>query len=211
MVKGKIRVAGAKGREFVYEERCRRLVGANSEGIPDDEAETAQSRQPQKHEQFADRHCVMNLTKWSPFAKWDPFKEMEELTHRLAPWLGRETLRGNSQNENMTVTEWVPPVDITEDEKEYVITAELPDVKKENVKVTVENGQVAISGERKFEREEKDRKYHRIERSYGTFMRSFALPDAANAESVAADFKDGVLKVHIQKSERIRPKTITVN
>jgi HSP20 family protein len=154
---------------------------------------------------------VMNLTKWSPFAKWDPFKEMEEFTHRLAPWLGRESLRGNSQNENMTVTEWVPPVDITEDEKEYVITAELPDVKKENVKVTVENGHLVISGERKFEREEKDRKYHRIERSYGTFMRSFALPDVANAENVGADFKDGVLKVRIPKSEKVRPKSITVN
>jgi HSP20 family protein len=153
----------------------------------------------------------MNLTKWSPFAKWDPFKDMEEITNRLAPWLGRETLRGNGQNENMTVTEWVPLVDITEDEKEYVVTAELPEVKKEDVKVTVENGQLAISGERKFEREDKDRKYHRIERSYGTFIRSFALPDTANAEKVMAEFKDGVLKVRIPKSEKVRPKHVTVN
>ena len=153
----------------------------------------------------------MNLTKWSPFAKWDPFKEMEEMTNRLAPWLGRETLHGNSQNENMTVTEWVPLVDITEDEKQYVITAELPEVKKEDVKVTVENGRLAIAGERKFEHEEKDRKYHRIERSYGTFRRSFALPDTANAENVLAEFKDGVLKVRIPKSEKVRPKTVTVS
>jgi HSP20 family protein len=153
----------------------------------------------------------MNLTKWSPFAKWDPFKDMEEITHRLAPWLGRESLRGNGQNETMTVTEWLPLVDITEDEKEYVITAELPEVKKEDVKVTVENGQLAISGERKFEREEKHRKYHRVERSYGTFMRSFALPDSANAENVLAEFKDGLLKVRIPKSEKVRPKTVTVS
>ena len=155
----------------------------------------------------------MNLTKWSPFAKWDPFKDMEEITNRLAPWLGRETLRGNSQNENMTVTEWIPPVDIAEDEKEYLITAELPEVKKEDVKVTVEHGRLVISGERKFEREEKekDRKYHRIERSYGTFLRSFALPDTATSENVVAEFKEGVLRVRIPKSEKMRPKTVTVN
>ena len=154
----------------------------------------------------------MNLTKWSPFAKWDPFKDMEEITNRLAPWLGRETLRGNSQNENMTVTEWMPPVDIAEDEKEYLITAELPEVKKEDVKVTVDNGRLVISGERKFEREEKekDRKYHRIERSYGTFIRSFAFPDTATSENVVAEFKDGLLKVRIPKSEKMRPKSVTV-
>ena len=152
----------------------------------------------------------MNLTKWTPFAKWDPFKEMEELTTRLAPWLGREARPGPGQNETMTVTEWVPLVDITEDDKEYVIKAELPEVKREDVKVTVEDGRLCISGERKFEKEEKDKKYHRVERSYGSFLRAFALPEAVSPERVVAEFKDGVLLVHVPKDEKARPKSVDV-
>jgi HSP20 family protein len=100
-------------------------------------------------------------------------------------------------------------VDISEDDKEYVITAELPEVKKEEVKVTVENGVLTITGERRFEKEEK-KKYHRVERYYGSFARIFALPDDGDAAKVNAEFKDGVLKVHIAKSEAARPKQIEV-
>jgi len=82
----------------------------------------------------------------------------------------------------MTVADWSPLVDITEDEKEYVIKTDLPEVKKEDVKVTVENGIVTITGERKLEKEEKGKRYHRIERSYGNFVRSFSLPDDADAK-----------------------------
>jgi HSP20 family protein len=155
---------------------------------------------------------VMNLTRWSPFTKWDPFKEMEELTNRLAPWLGAEGRLGAHQNEMMTVTQWVPLVDITEDEKEYLIKTELPEVKKEDVKVSVENGRLSISGERKFEKEEKekDRKYHRIERSYGSFLRSFTLPDIAKADQVMAEFKDGVLLVHVPKAAKAAAKSVDV-
>jgi HSP20 family protein len=103
-----------------------------------------------------------------------------------------------------------PLVDITEDEKEYVIKAELPEVKKEDVKVSVENGTVAISGERKFEKEEKGRKYHRVERAYGSFMRSFTLPEGAAGDKVSADFKEGVLTVHLPKSPEAKPKAIDV-
>jgi HSP20 family protein len=101
-------------------------------------------------------------------------------------------------------------VDITEDEKEYLIKAELPEVKKEDVKVTVENGVLTMTGERKFEKEQKDKKYHRIERSYGSFMRSFSLPEAAAGDKVSAEFKDGVLKVHLPKSPEAKPKSIDV-
>ncbi|MGB9601732.1 MAG: Hsp20/alpha crystallin family protein, partial [Limisphaerales bacterium] len=87
---------------------------------------------------------------------------------------------------------------------------ELPEVKKDDVKVTVENGVLTISGERKFEKEEKGVRYHRIERSYGYFARSFSLPEDADAEKVSAEFKDGVLKVHVAKSEKARPKQIEV-
>ena len=110
----------------------------------------------------------------------------------------------------MRVTEWAPAVDITEDDKEYLVTAELPQVRKENVKVTVENGILSISGERKFEKEEKGKKYHRIERSYGSFLRSFDLPDDADPTKVDAKFSDGILNVHVAKSESAQPKQIEI-
>ena len=123
--------------------------------------------------------------------------------------LGSQRL-GNGKEETMTVTQWLPLVDITEDDKEYLIKAELPDLRKEEVKVTVEGGVLTISGERKFEKEEKDKKYHRIERSYGNFLRSFTLPDGADGSKVNAEFKDGVLRVHLAKSEKALPKQIEV-
>jgi HSP20 family protein len=143
--------------------------------------------------------------------RWDPFKEMEDLQSRFATLCGLTPARpGNGGQELMTITEWTPSVDIIEDEKEWLVKADLPEVKKEDVKVTVENGVLTITGERKFEKEEKDKKYHRIERSYGNFLRSFTLPDGADGSKVAAEFKDGVLKVHLPKSEKATPKAIEV-
>jgi HSP20 family protein len=129
---------------------------------------------------------------------------------RLATLFGRAPLRKNGDKEVMTVAEWAPLVDITEDEKEYVIKAELPEVKKEDVKLTVHDDVLSISGERKYEKEEKGKKYHRVERAYGSFTRSFTLPEDADASKVAADYKDGVLKVHLPKSEKAKPKSIEV-
>jgi len=143
--------------------------------------------------------------------RWDPFKELDELQNRLSPFFGRAPVRRqNGEQENMTVAEWAPLVDIAEDDKEYLIKAELPDVKKDEVKVTVENGVLTITGERKFEKEEKGKKYHRVERAFGSFVRSFTLPDDADANKVNAEFKDGVLKVHVAKSEAAKPKQIEV-
>lgn len=142
---------------------------------------------------------------------WDPFKELDELQNRLSTLLGRPpTRRKEGGKEAMTVAEWAPLVDITEDDKEYLIKAELPEVKKEDVKVTVENGVLTITGERKFEKEEKGRKYHRIERAYGSFARSFTLPDDADPDKVNAEFNHGVLKVHLAKSEAAKPRQIEV-
>ncbi len=112
--------------------------------------------------------------------------------------------------EALTVAQWSPLVDITEDEKEYLIKAELPDVKKEDVRLTVENDVLAISGERTFEKEEKGKKYHRIERAYGSFVRSFTLPEDADGSRVTADFKDGMLQVHLPKSQKAKPKAIEI-
>ena len=142
--------------------------------------------------------------------RWDPFKEMDELNKRLNSFFNLPPSRLSNGKEAMTVAEWSPLVDITEDDKEYLIKAELPEVRKEDVKVTVENGVLSITGQRKFEKEEKDKRYHRVERAYGSFTRSFTVPDDADDAKVSAEFKDGVLAVRLAKNERARPKSIEV-
>src|SRR5712672_3488689 len=141
--------------------------------------------------------------------RWEPLREMEEIQDRLSTLFGRPLRRGNGREE-ITLPEWTPLADITEDEKEYLIKTELPDLKREDVKVTVENGVLTISGERKFEKEEKKKKYHRVERGYGSFARSFTLPDDADGNMVKAEFKNGVLMVHLPKNEKAKPKQIEV-
>ena len=130
----------------------------------------------------------------SNLISWDPFKEL----NRLSTVLGATPTSELAKAEHR---EWAPAVDISEDDEAFTITADLPDVKKEDVKVTVENGHVTLSGERRFEKEEEDKKkkYHRIERSYGSYFRSFALPENVNGEAVEAKFKKGVLKVKLPK------------
>jgi HSP20 family protein len=150
-----------------------------------------------------------NIKMQQTLTRWEPLREMEEFQNRLSTLFGRPSHRGNGREE-ITLPDWTPLADITEDEREYLIKAELPEVRKEDVKVTVENGVLTISGERKFEKEEKKRKYHRVERGYGTFMRSFALPDDADFSKVNAEFKNGVLTVHVPKSEQAKPKQIEV-
>ena len=143
--------------------------------------------------------------------RWDPYKEMDVLHNRLAKFFGltpASTTTGGQ--ELMTLAEWAPSVDISEDDKEWLIKAEIPEVKKEDVKVTVENGVLTITGERKFEKEEKDKKYHRIERSYGNFFRSFTLPEGAEGGKVSAEFKNGVLELRLPKNEKAKSKAVEV-
>ncbi len=143
--------------------------------------------------------------------RWDPFRELEEVSDRLNRVFARPATRTANGNETMIVADWTPSVDISETEQEYQIKAEIPDVKKEDVKVMLEDGVLTIQGERKHEKEEKGKKYHRIERSYGSFVRTFSLPDVIEEEKVKADFKDGVLNLHLPKSEKAKPKAIEVN
>jgi len=145
--------------------------------------------------------------------RWNPFREMEEMQRRLSTLFDWSPFRRSnltSDEESITVAEWAPLVDIAEDDKEYLIKVELPEVQKDDVKVTVEGGTLTISGERKAEKEEKGRKFHRVERYYGRFERSFTIPDDAEPDNVRAEFKDGVLRVHLAKSEKARPKQIEV-
>ncbi|MBM4133559.1 MAG: Hsp20/alpha crystallin family protein [Nitrospira sp.] len=143
--------------------------------------------------------------------RWDPFKELEDMQNRLNTMFGRAPVRkAGDKDEALTVAEWAPLVDITEDDKEYLIKAELPEVKKEDIKLTVDEDVLTITGERKYEKEEKGKKYHRVERAYGSFMRSFTLPEDADGSKVSAECKDGLLKVHLPKSEKAKPKSIEV-
>lgn len=154
---------------------------------------------------------MSTLTRWEPMSRWGPFKEVEELEKRLSQLMGRSALAGNGdKNEAITVAQWSPVVDISEDDKEYAIKAELPDVKKEDIKLNVHDDVLTITGERKYEKEEKGKKYHRVERAYGSFMRSFTLPEDADGTKVTADYKDGLLNVRLPKSEKAKPKTIEV-
>lgn len=141
--------------------------------------------------------------------RWDPFRELEDMSERLNRVFSRPALRNNGK-ESMTVADWMPTVDISETDGEYLIKAELPEVKKEDVKVTVENGVLTLQGERRQEREEKGKKYHRVERSYGSFVRSFTLPESVDEGGVKAEYKDGVLNLHLPKSEKVKPKAIDV-
>jgi len=141
-------------------------------------------------------------------SKWNPFRELDTLQSRLGAFFGRSSLGPSS--ETIAAAEWAPLVDVSEDEKEYLISAELPDMKREDVKVTAENGILRICGERKFEEEKKGKRFHRIERAYGSFERSFSLPEGAKAEALTAEYKNGVLKVHVPKAEEQKPKSVEI-
>jgi HSP20 family protein len=150
---------------------------------------------------------MANLVRWN---RSDPFKELEEIGQRFNRIFGGLPMIGESRREAMTVADWAPSVDITEDTKEYLIKAEIPEVNKNDVRVTVQEGVLTIQGQRRQEKEEKDKRFHRIERAYGTFVRSFSLPEDVAEDNVKAEFKDGMLWVHLPKTEKPKPKSIEV-
>ncbi len=145
----------------------------------------------------------------STITTWNPYHELERLQDRVirAMRVSPDTDQEGG-NSVLARADWSPSVDITEDEKEYTITTDLPQIAKDDVKVVVENGSLIIKGERK--RETEDKKIHRIERSYGSFYRSFSLPEDADGNGVSASFKDGVLRVSLPKNEEKKPKHIEV-
>ncbi len=154
---------------------------------------------------------MSDLSRWEPLTRWSPWKELEDMEKRLSTIFGRAPMATTGEKkEAISVAEWSPLVDITEDEKEYIVKAEIPEMKKEDIKINVHDEVLSISGERKYEKEEKGKKYHRVERAYGSFMRSFTLPEDADGSKVNAEYKDGVLKIHLPKSEKAKPKTIEI-
>ncbi|MHB1730371.1 MAG: Hsp20/alpha crystallin family protein [Leptospirillum sp.] len=146
--------------------------------------------------------------------RWDPVRELEALGRRLTPVFARPFERrdsGELKKPEISVANWAPVVDISEDDSAYHVVAEIPDVKKEDVKVVIENGVLVISGERNRKTEEGDGKtYHRIERITGKFYRSFVMPDDADGASVSAQMQDGVLNVRIGKRAEAKPKIVEI-
>ena len=143
-------------------------------------------------------------------ARWNPFREFEEFFNHY-PRLGKGL--GGASQELMTAADWAPAVDISETSQAYLIKAELAGVKREDIQVKVEGGQLRLSGERKFEKEDKDNKQHRVERFYGSFSRSFSLPDDADEAQIKAEYRDGVLSLTLPKREPAAPRAreITVD
>ena len=134
--------------------------------------------------------------------RWDPFREFNPMNEQLGTFLGR----GSPQS----TTAWNPSVDIFENDNEVIFKAELPGMTAKDIEVKLENNVLMLKGERRFEKETKEENYHRIEREYGNFSRSFALPAAVDGDKVTAEYKDGILKVTLPKKEEIKPKPIKI-
>ncbi len=140
--------------------------------------------------------------------RWDPYRELEDMSTRLNRLF---TLAPQQEGgEEGLLAEWAPAIDVEETDKEYLVKADLPDVKREEVKVAIQDGILAIEGERKREKEEKNKKFHRIERSYGKFVRRLAVPTDVDPQKIGAEFKEGVLRVHLPKSPVAKPREIDV-
>ena len=147
--------------------------------------------------------------------RWNPMRDlmsMEREFNKIFNSLERKFGFGDGDNENEEFENavWMPMTDILEDENQYYLNIDLPGIKKEDVKINYSNGQLSISGERKQETVEKDTKYHRAERSYGKYYRSFTLPQKINENEIDAEFKDGQLKISIPKSEEAKPKQLEI-
>ena len=139
--------------------------------------------------------------------KWDPWREMEDMFDRYTKAVGWPRTGGQ---EVIRTGDWSPRVDISETDKEFIIKAEIPEVKKEDVKVTVDKGVLTIQGERNQEKEEKGKKLHRVERFYGSFSRSFTLPENVDDATIKATFKDGMLNLQIPKTAGAKTKAIQI-
>ena len=140
--------------------------------------------------------------------RWDPFRDLQERMNRMFD----DSYRGTGRGEDWGLGgAWAPPVDIYEKDGNIVVKAELPGVDPKDVDVRVENNLLTLRGERKFDTEVQRDSYHRVERSYGSFSRSFTLPNVVDTEKIKADYKEGMLKLVLPKKEEAKPKQISIN
>jgi HSP20 family protein len=147
------------------------------------------------------RISIMELT------KWEPLREIEDFFDRYSRAIASPFVRGSELVANGG---WMPRVDVSENDAAFVIKAEIPGINKDDVKVTLDNGVLTLQGERRQEREDKGWRYHRMERSYGHFMRSFSLPSNVDASHLKAHFHDGLLEVDIPKLEQAPSQSLQV-
>jgi HSP20 family protein len=149
--------------------------------------------------------------KMNTLITWNQLREMEEAQNRVTRFLGGfPTRRDIGETHSLAVADWSPEIDISQDDHEYLLKADLPEIKKDDLRVTVEDGILCVSGERKSEKEDEKRKFHRVERSYGSFRRSFTLPADTDSKKVTAEFRDGVLKVHLPTTAIAKTKALQV-
>lgn len=141
-----------------------------------------------------------------PINRWDPFREVVALQKSL------NSVFGNAETESqLTTASFVPAVDVYEDDKKVVLKLEVPGIEEKDLDVSVEKNTLTVKGERKFDKEEKEENFHRIERRYGSFYRAFTLPSTVDTESVDAKYDAGVLKLELKKKPEAQPKQIKVN
>jgi len=143
--------------------------------------------------------------------KRNPFRELDDLVDRFNRVFHRPLAQRYDREADMAAVEWTPSANISETKKEYLIKADLPEVKKEDVEVTVDQGLITIKGERRLETEEEDETHHRVESFFGSFSRSFSLPDDADEAGIEADSKDGVLRVRIPKTKSPKGKPVQIS
>jgi len=144
--------------------------------------------------------------------RWDPFREFAQLQDRFNRTFGEAYGRHGSDEAFLTTGAWVPPVDIYQNgEHELVLTAELPDMSRDAIDITVEKGTLTIKGEKKVAGDVKEDRFHRVERRYGTFSRQFSLPETVDPSKVSADYKNGVLTVRLPLREEAKPRSIKVD
>jgi HSP20 family protein len=136
--------------------------------------------------------------------KWEPFRDMDDVFDRFIAESMRHWPRAATANR--AAQEWAPAADVSETEAEYLIKADLPEVRKEDVSITVQDGVLTLSGERKQEKRAEGEKLHRIERVYGSFARRFALPENADEQGITAEGRDGVILIHIPKVKVVQPQ-----
>jgi len=142
--------------------------------------------------------------------RWEPFRDLVT-AQRDFDRLFRGAFSAQPGETELSTRSWAPPVDIYETEDAIVLKAELPGMDPNDVEVRVEDNTLYLKGERKYEKEVKEQNYHRVERSYGSFARSFSLPNSIEADKVKAEFKDGLLTLTMPKREEAKPKTIKID
>jgi HSP20 family protein len=140
--------------------------------------------------------------------RWTPMNEMMALQHQIGRLMG-ETLEKGERND-LDFGAWMPPVDMREETDKVVLEMEIPGIKKDDIEINIENSIITVRGEKKFEKDEDKGNYHKIERAYGKFSRSFSLPVAVKADSIDATLKDGILTLALPFAEEAKPKKITI-